>query len=279
LLLGVAPWPAFLVPALASFRSSTRQEQAGARFLHWLLWSWLVIPLLFFSFSESKLPGYILPAFPALALIIGFEVKKLWQGESPAALRLAAYATSMMAIAIGAGLIIYLRGQSQSSSGLGTLMEYLPLGFALAATVTLLAGRARLFLIGIAALVPSAILAGLVLLSPQLSGSLSLKELSVQAADNLRPGEKIAFFIDREYAPVFYAQGRVLCGRRGNDVLNAMSTDELVTALETYPSLIVITDGKWLNALTADHRMRFEQIGRQNDQFALRIELTSAGSL
>jgi hypothetical protein len=181
-----------------------------------------------------------------------------------------------MALSIGAGLIIYFHSQFRSGSGLLTLLEYLPLGLALAGTLTLLAGRTRLFLIGTTGVVPSAILAGIMLLSPQLSESLSIRDLSVKAFQSLRPGEKIAFFIDHEYAPVFYAEGRVLCGGRVNDVLNAMGTDELVTALGTYPSLLVFTDSKWLNALTADHRMRFEQIGQQKDQFALRIELAPA---
>jgi 4-amino-4-deoxy-L-arabinose transferase-like glycosyltransferase len=279
MVLGVVPWPAFLVPAVANFLNSARQAQQGARFLHWLLWSWVVIPLLFFSFSESKLPGYILPVLPALALIIGIELKKVWEGQSTPALRMAGYTTSIIAIAIGGGLIIYLRDHSRSSSCLADLMRYIPLVLALAGAAALLIGRSKLFVIGTAAVVPSTILAGLILLSPQLSESLSLRELSVKAFDSLRPGEKIVFFIDREYAPVFYAQGRVLCGGRGSDVFNAMSTDDLVAALETYPSLIVITDSRWLNALTDDHRMRFEQIGQQKEQLALRIELSRPGSL
>ena len=32
---------------------------------------WAIFPIVFFSFSESKLPSYILPAVPALALIAG----------------------------------------------------------------------------------------------------------------------------------------------------------------------------------------------------------------
>jgi len=127
--------------------------------------------------------------------------------------------------------------------------------------------------------VPSTILAAVVLFSPQLSTSLGLKELSVKASDELRPGEQIAFFIDREYAPVFYAQGRVLCGGKSNDVLNAISTDDLVTALQSHPSLIVITEFKWLSALMGDQRLRLQTIGQQRDQLALRIELAPAGSL
>jgi 4-amino-4-deoxy-L-arabinose transferase-like glycosyltransferase len=277
-ILGVVPWPAFLLPALRRFRDSARQPQAGARFRHWLVWSWLVIPILFFSFSESKLPGYILPAIPALAIIIGLETKRMWDGQSTRWLRIAGYLTALTSISIGVGVIVYLRAELGSSPGLKAVLEYLPVAFAIAATAALFAGRHRLFLMATAAVVPSAILAALVLLSSQLSMSLSLRDLSVKAANDLRPGEKIAFFIDREYAPVFYAQGRVLCGGKTNDVLNAMRTDDLVEALAAYPSLIVITDSKWLNSLDGDHRLSLQEIARQRDQLAFRIELAPPGS-
>ena len=39
---------------------------------------WALIPILFFSLSKSKLPGYILPVFPALAVIIGQWINDLW---------------------------------------------------------------------------------------------------------------------------------------------------------------------------------------------------------
>jgi len=277
-ILGVVPWPAFLVPALARFRDSARQAETSSRFLHWLAWLWLVIPILFFSFSESKLPGYILPAIPALAIIIGLEIRRLWGGKSTRSLRIAAYLTNVTGIAIGVGVILYLRDQGPSDSGIRAVLGYLPIAFALAATAALFASRQRVFLMATAAVVPSAILAAVVLLSSQLSMSLSYRDLSVKAADDLRPGEKIAFFIDHEYAPVFYAQGRVLCGGKSNDVLNAMRTDDLVAALENYPSLIVITDSKWVSALAGDHRLRLQEIAQQRDQLAFRIDLAPPGS-
>jgi hypothetical protein len=38
---------------------------------------WIVIPLLFFSFSQSKLPHYVLPLMPAIGLLVGL----LWSGR------------------------------------------------------------------------------------------------------------------------------------------------------------------------------------------------------
>jgi 4-amino-4-deoxy-L-arabinose transferase-like glycosyltransferase len=67
LLIGIMPWIVALLPAL---RDAWRRSGAAfdaRRFL--LLWCALVF--VFFSASDSKLVGYILPLFPALALLIG----------------------------------------------------------------------------------------------------------------------------------------------------------------------------------------------------------------
>jgi 4-amino-4-deoxy-L-arabinose transferase-like glycosyltransferase len=41
---------------------------------------WFLIPLLFFSLSDSKLPGYILPSLPPLALILGVQASRVLNG-------------------------------------------------------------------------------------------------------------------------------------------------------------------------------------------------------
>src|SRR5262249_48467595 len=46
-----------------------------------LLLLWIVAPIVFFSFSWSKLPGYILPVFPAVALMVGRELERWWIDE------------------------------------------------------------------------------------------------------------------------------------------------------------------------------------------------------
>ncbi len=77
LILGVLPWLGSLVPAL--WRGAARPAQRGAAFgsaqgrtLHaqGMLVIWAVFIFVFFSISKSKLPSYILPIFPALALLM-----------------------------------------------------------------------------------------------------------------------------------------------------------------------------------------------------------------
>ncbi|HKV06444.1 MAG TPA: phospholipid carrier-dependent glycosyltransferase [Candidatus Acidoferrales bacterium] len=68
ILLALVPWTAFLWPAtqegLRLWREKTWSNSSGLFFA-----CWTVFPMVFFSFSKSKLPGYVLPAIPPLALL------------------------------------------------------------------------------------------------------------------------------------------------------------------------------------------------------------------
>jgi 4-amino-4-deoxy-L-arabinose transferase-like glycosyltransferase len=75
LLLGLFPWSALLLPGFSALQP--RQVPADR-----LLLVWLLLPLAFFSSAGSKLPGYILPCLPPLALIIGRGATALARGES-----------------------------------------------------------------------------------------------------------------------------------------------------------------------------------------------------
>lgn len=71
---GLFPWSGLILPGLA--RLAPRRLRADLFVL-----SWLVLPLLFFSVAGSKLPGYILPCLPPLALVIGRAAAALTDGE------------------------------------------------------------------------------------------------------------------------------------------------------------------------------------------------------
>lgn len=77
-LVGMYPWSAF-VPiigwqALSGWRCE-REKLCCA----WAMWAfWAVVLVLFFSLSRSKLPGYVLPAVPALCLLVAVRLHSLW---------------------------------------------------------------------------------------------------------------------------------------------------------------------------------------------------------
>ena len=62
---GFFPWSS-LIPQIARDLWQKRYEDSNV-----FLALWAVLPVVFFSFSKSQLPQYILPVFPALALVTG----------------------------------------------------------------------------------------------------------------------------------------------------------------------------------------------------------------
>jgi len=70
LLLGFFPWSGVLLLIAAQARDAAK---SGGWRDSWLALpaAWIVLPLVFFSASQSKLPGYILPVFAPLAILGG----------------------------------------------------------------------------------------------------------------------------------------------------------------------------------------------------------------
>ena len=242
-----------------------------------LAWIWTLLPLLFFSFSESKLPGYILPISPAIAIIIGAEIERVWDGDRARVLKLAQLMTALCVLGIGVGLIIFARREAVSLGGPAGPLLFLPLMIAALSLVMLCAGKRRAFIAGSAAVVLSAILCTVVILLPVLRDEVSLKPLSLEAAAALRPGEKIGFYLKKDFAAVFYSEGRVLCSPRRGETFYALHQDMLADALAVEPSLIVITDSHWLAGLEGDSRFETEIIATQVESVALRV--TSVGEV
>jgi 4-amino-4-deoxy-L-arabinose transferase-like glycosyltransferase len=92
-LLATIPWTLFAVPALIDARKNmwkrwrTNSQSANPESvtidadvddgLTSFLFIWIIIPIIFFSISRAKLPGYILPSIPAAALLTADYVHRL----------------------------------------------------------------------------------------------------------------------------------------------------------------------------------------------------------
>jgi 4-amino-4-deoxy-L-arabinose transferase-like glycosyltransferase len=265
---GLAPWTFYLIPAFARLRFVLRSDS-----LVTLAWIWAVIPLLFFSFSESKLPGYILPIFPALAIIVGAEIERMCDGETGRDLSVAKWLTALVLMGMGVGFFLFTRSEAVSIDGWRAILDGLPTILAVAASAALALRRYRMFVAGTASVVLAIVLASVILLFPTLYNEVSLKSLSLEAAAALRPGEKIGFYLKKEFAPVFYAAGRVLCEPRRGGTFYALHQEMVDEALQSEPSFVLITDTKWRDGLDNDSRFTTEFIAAQGDSLALRVTL------
>ena len=96
--LGFMPWTGFLLPMLAGWREGT--TLAGRARIFAALWALIIVG--FFSVSQTKLISYALPAFPALALLVGGTLGR-WESVAIGWRRAALGATlGFVAVLLGA---------------------------------------------------------------------------------------------------------------------------------------------------------------------------------
>jgi 4-amino-4-deoxy-L-arabinose transferase-like glycosyltransferase len=128
--LGLAlPWTFFLLGGLAGAAGVNARAEDAASKLRVLALAWLLVPLLFFSASGSKLPGYVLPAIPGAALLAGDGLHRYLRGIGGTVLmRL----TGLLALGVCAAGVVFLVFHVGE---FGALMRGLPVGYVAALLV------------------------------------------------------------------------------------------------------------------------------------------------
>ena len=74
LLLGVCPWLVTSMRSLIMPGFKWRPDNPGQFDPQRFLWTFVVVTFCFFSFGQSKLPGYILPILPIIAILAGGQL-------------------------------------------------------------------------------------------------------------------------------------------------------------------------------------------------------------
>jgi 4-amino-4-deoxy-L-arabinose transferase-like glycosyltransferase len=96
LLLALLPWTVLLWPAAR--QGLRRREKSWAGSPGFFYACWAVWPVVFFSFSQSKLPGYILPALAPLAMVCAIALARTISERE--------FRTRMLLMAIGATWLV-----------------------------------------------------------------------------------------------------------------------------------------------------------------------------
>ncbi|MFT5643093.1 MAG: 4-amino-4-deoxy-L-arabinose transferase-like glycosyltransferase [Janthinobacterium sp.] len=128
---GIVPWLVLLPHSLA--KALPRDQSAFQPRLMLLIWSTFIF--IFFSYSSSKLPGYILPIFPALALLLALHLETATRRSMMAAAAL----ITVIGI-VGAALVPQMPKLASHPGEIGLLQAYQP--WALAAGLTAFIGGA-----------------------------------------------------------------------------------------------------------------------------------------
>lgn len=104
------PWTPYLVVALATVRRWTWRGGDSLSIVRVFSLAWLLLPLVFFSFSGSKLPGYVLPVLPAVALLVSDRLTRMFNPRWP--LIIAGATVVLVVIVLNFGALRYARPES-----------------------------------------------------------------------------------------------------------------------------------------------------------------------
>jgi len=77
------PWTPHLIVALAKVRGWKWRGADDLSVVRVFSLAWLLLPIIFFSFSGSKLPGYVLPVIPGIALLVSDRLTRIFNPRWP----------------------------------------------------------------------------------------------------------------------------------------------------------------------------------------------------
>ena len=214
--LALVPWLVFVVAAgVESVRVWWRERNASrsADFeLQFRVFAccWLVAPVVFFSLSQSKLPGYILPAVPAAAVLLADYLRQHFEQEYPVSKWLAlAHALVASVPVIPAVLIGFVVTEHRLPAGRPTMFAVaLSLILCIAILVSLI-GRLRLRMLRFVTLIPVvlAVAAVLKMGTVAIDQKLSARPLAIELASIETHRLPLAVFEvprELEYGLAFY---------------------------------------------------------------------------
>ncbi len=218
LILGFFPWIAFLPVSIAYGITALRNTATPPNLARlWrLAFTWIIVPLLFFSFAQTKLPNYIALEVPALALVVALcfdaAVKK---GAS----RSIVLSTASVPIFIGLcaiAIILFVRDNKLGSSAQAVTPDLIQMGASIGigaiVTAILFARRTTMeaapYVLGFAMLVAVDILAVGAL--PHAEPFKPVPQLAAIIQHERQPGDIVAIQSFRgANALVFYTQPHV----------------------------------------------------------------------
>jgi 4-amino-4-deoxy-L-arabinose transferase-like glycosyltransferase len=209
------PWTAFLIDGLLKARQAffKGSDHPVGRLQTFAL-AWLLLPLVFFSISSSKLPGYILPVLPAAALLTGSRLAKL---RSDSRNNWAITATGVVGVLFAIALLAYAWQSGKISARAALILAALAGITGALALLLRRNGQAAALLVGVATLAIVLVVSHSV--APGLVDSESSKRL-IQLADQRGYGSARVFGLQRDdRSPEYYAAGRVIYGEEHEPVM------------------------------------------------------------
>ena len=251
------PWSAFLAASVYHARRWNWRGGDALSKLRLFALAWVLFPLLFFSASGSKLPGYILPALPGAALLVGERLAAFLRGEGSArALR--ATGALMIVLAV-AGALYELKAAELSRACIALVAAPVVAAGAYVLFATKRRVRAVLLVVGVS------FLATVLVVSCALekaSGRESVREL-LRAAEGRGYGEAPVLNLHTiERTGEFYAAGRLIYDERDGEPFKFEGPGEVLeVARRRGVPLLVLVPKEYVGQLLYFPPFEAEMIG------------------
>ena len=207
---GFFPWSCFLPLALvyAVRRRFHITGDAPA-----LLVIWFSVVFVFFSLANSKLSTYILPLFPAAALLVALLVNELFTAPTPAGRRAMGYCfLPVVLLFLGALVYLWLYPPVRLEYDSGVKLNQINLlavwltGCVLAAFFFLVSKKDTAFVASLVTMVVSALLIFVTLIVGDINPYRSTRELARQYDRLVPAGESIVFYRRIKDSALFYTR-------------------------------------------------------------------------
>jgi 4-amino-4-deoxy-L-arabinose transferase-like glycosyltransferase len=202
------PWSCFIPAAVTRAVKGWKAENGECRLF---LWLWALIIFCFFSASSTRLIPYVLPVFPAVALLLGDAVSGVFdRGFKP--IRLQAYAAIIIMIIGGIGIMLYPHVATHPRL---RARDCIPIGaLALAeALFCLLAARRRdavKFFLIMCALSYLLVIVGPHEVKENILKARSVKKLALIVREKAGPNDIVACYDWYDHEFPFYARRRII---------------------------------------------------------------------
>ncbi len=237
-----------------------REWKSGMLFLA----CWLIFPLLFFSFSDSKLAGYILPSLPPLALLLGVRLCEWIKGHvGRTKLRAVMGLHLAFSAAMAVAAPIYFQREYGGAWKTGLLLAIVILMPSLFTFGFGLRGYwARAFgttvVQGLLLIMATAVFA-----VPVLGAYLSARDIAHQALELRQSGERLATFRYFSHSLNYYTSYQTANGLDNQALMHRFA--------QKYPSSLVITPIDRLEELMSIAGCSTSLQGKQGDLRLVRI--------
>ena len=130
LILGFFPWIAFFPVGIAYGVSALRKTSTPPNLARlWrLAFTWIVVPLVFFSFAQTKLPNYVALELPALALVVALLFDAVVVKGASRAIVVSAASVPIFIGLCAIAIVLFVRDNKLGSSALAVAPDLIQMG-------------------------------------------------------------------------------------------------------------------------------------------------------